>query len=476
MYNDDADCPICLDPMTPSDLCHPLQCAEKCGYNFCLHCVQSLITSSKDDYTEASDGNMHVKVWLHCPNCRSDLSSTIRDTVLLRRADLLTEHTFGSDESLTATELRFKKSLADKEVQDAIAEARKGESEYLGLRQEEKELMHYERDEYIEEVEEMGVEADLDHGVLNSCKIVFHRRHSNSEEKKDTFEENGNRIDLNLFRGLDFAMTEDEQRYITQLMTSGDVSKVATAAEAMLGVLELSRRGKMPHMRPTISKRSSIYQLIEESQQAKRSDTAKQTSQVSRVVISSPNSRQRRAQHRAMEMSLLRQAEYMKTHPLPVRMPKCVELTLSDPTETKFPLTFCDDTWDGTVMDAYSKISISGSKKKKITRKRTENKAVFRVLNGGINDTNCGDARIEEPRSRVLVASVKNEGGSKGVMKGDVVTHLNGEELGGMTAAELVEELRKHTMTDCANSTFRLVLNAELSTAEALRRRAMIED
>eukprot|EP00957_Ditylum_brightwellii_P117156 8934740-Ditylum_brightwellii.AAC.1 len=127
-------------------------------------------------------------------------------------------------------------------------------------------------------------------------------------------------------------------------------------------------------------------------------------------------------------------------------------------------------------MDAYSKISISGSKKKKITRKRTENKTVFRVLNGGINDTNCGDARIEEPRSRVLVASVKNEGGSKGVMKGDVVTHLNGEELGGMTAAELVEELRKHAMTDCANSTFRLVLNAELSTAEALRRRAMIED
>ena len=77
----DVDCPICMDTMTAADIEHPMQCkSEHCTYNFCMTCIESLITSSKDDYMEASDGNLHVKIFLHCPNCRSDLSLSIRDT------------------------------------------------------------------------------------------------------------------------------------------------------------------------------------------------------------------------------------------------------------------------------------------------------------------------------------------------------------------------------------------------------------
>lgn len=45
---EDADCPICLDPMTTEDHQHVLQCQHHCGYNFCHECIESLIASSKD--------------------------------------------------------------------------------------------------------------------------------------------------------------------------------------------------------------------------------------------------------------------------------------------------------------------------------------------------------------------------------------------------------------------------------------------
>ena len=134
------DCPICLDPMQPEDSDHVLQCRRRCGYNFCHECIESLIVSSKDDYAEASDGNRHVKVFLRCPNCRSDLSPTIRDTLLLRKADIVVRltkrpsarHQAAGKELLTESQWRLLNVLHTKEVQDAIKRARKAEREYLG--------------------------------------------------------------------------------------------------------------------------------------------------------------------------------------------------------------------------------------------------------------------------------------------------------------------------------------------------------
>jgi len=87
---EEMDCPICLEELDPTDDLHPLQCtSDRCHFNFCLSCIESLLTSANDDYVEASDGNRHVKVFLHCPNCRSDLGGTIRKTLLLRKVDYI---------------------------------------------------------------------------------------------------------------------------------------------------------------------------------------------------------------------------------------------------------------------------------------------------------------------------------------------------------------------------------------------------
>ena len=113
------DCPICFCKMHSSDLTHPLQCPTgTCNFNFCRTCVENLIVSSKDDYQLASDGNLHVKVHLRCPSCRSDLSSSIRDTVLLRKADYVQDST--NADILTDSERRMKSVLDCCDVQDAL--------------------------------------------------------------------------------------------------------------------------------------------------------------------------------------------------------------------------------------------------------------------------------------------------------------------------------------------------------------------
>ena len=78
---------------------------------------------------------------------------------------------------------------------------------------------------------------------------------------------------------------------------------------------------------------------------------------------------------------------------------------------------------------------------------------------------------------RVLVASVNGEGGRQGVTKGDVVTHVDGQEFLG-TSDELVELLRQKAEAAKASGDskpkFTMVLNAEPSVAEALKRRSYV--
>ena len=72
------DCPICMDSMTEIDLKHPMQCPGKCGFNFCVNCVEHLVNTSKMDYEEASDGSKQMKVKLTCPQVRQYIESTTR--------------------------------------------------------------------------------------------------------------------------------------------------------------------------------------------------------------------------------------------------------------------------------------------------------------------------------------------------------------------------------------------------------------
>lgn len=449
------DCPICLDAMAPGDVRHPLQCSTGgCGYNFCLSCIESLISSSRDDYLEASDGNRHVKVFLHCPQCRSDLGPTIRDTALLRRADALEDAVSGGNDSeLSASELRMRNAMEDPDVRGAVEEARKREAEFLG------------RDGRADDLGEGGGGdvSRADSGISASSA-------ESASEKKEA--------DATLFGGYEFCMTSDEQRVVTEMMTSGSVTKLSAAALFLSDVVRMSREGKTAASREKESM-SSVMVLIDESKVAKEKAALKAagaTAQTAAKLAAAPGQRGMRAgmatksDHRNYERELKRKQEYMRTHPLPVRMPKYVELTLQSPGTKHFPLTFVDDTWDGTVSDAFSKITVSS--RGKVDKKKTENVGVWHVLKGGSNGKAVID-RIRPATPRVLVSSVKAEGGKKGVMKGDVVTHLNGEDFGG-TAEELNAAIQSEVNRG-DSPTFSLVLNAERSTAEALRRRALVK-
>ena len=274
MENEEAeDCPICLDEMSPADLEHPIRCQTRCGYNFCISCIESLITSSKDDYIEASDGNKHVKVFLHCPNCRSDLGSSIRDTLLCRKFHNLKIHST-QHVDLTASEKRLQAVIDDPEVQLAIKEAQEREDEFFGKKSQEKddsenatnENRDTFNDSFTRNFREMGVEADADNGVHQSFVI-----NKNQPPPKDR-----SRIDPTLFQGLECAMSKEEQETVTELLTSGDTTKLAGAAEILHGISVRVLQG-LPPPKPGpelperhVSRSSSIYQLIDESKMAKQ--------------------------------------------------------------------------------------------------------------------------------------------------------------------------------------------------------------
>lgn len=139
-------------------------------------------------------------------------------------------------------------------------------------------------------------------------------------------------------------------------------------------------------------------------------------------------------------------------------------------------------------MDAYSKISIGFGNK--ITQRRPQNANVGNILGSEPNvvktaavgcalqlcscsdDDHYGDYRdvfIAMPgTSRVLIAHTGHIG-KLGAVRGDVLTHVDGEAVNGKTADEVLEILRG---TGSRESVI-LTLNAELSVADALKRRAL---
>jgi hypothetical protein len=182
------DCPLCLCPLENYDATHPIQCASHhCQFNFCLDCIESLIKSTKDE-VEASDENV-FKVLLHCPNCRSDLGPTIRDTVLLRKVDKYktlkhistSDGKIVKDEELSASELRFKHGLEkDVKIATAIEAAQERERQFLRtLSESNLQFMDLGVDSLGKKGElwsfddEEGFEADID-GTPNSFVFKHH--------------------------------------------------------------------------------------------------------------------------------------------------------------------------------------------------------------------------------------------------------------------------------------------------------------
>jgi hypothetical protein len=103
-------------------------------------------------------------------------------------------------------------------------------------------------------------------------------------------------------------------------------------------------------------------------------------------------------------------AEHQIIFLFPVRMPKYIEI---DP-DVKNQLHFIDNKWDGTVIDAYSKLTIRFNFR--VSQRKTTHDGVQNILGGG-------EVRIDFPNQpRMLLARVMNKMGKQGATKGDVVT------------------------------------------------------
>jgi len=465
-----------------------------------------MIKATKDESNEASDGNT-FKVFLHCPNCRSNLGPSIRDTILLRKVDKRLKDTNNNeivDETkLPASELRFQKAIKDDvDISNAIEEAKQREDEFFGR---DKSLDFYlgksasiSAEESVMRQEsvwsfddEEGVEIGIDNGPHKSFVFRHHSRIDLSTSTIDEEEKNLGDVpvDLTLLSGLDGFMTDQEQQFITSQFVSGNTNKLAVAVEMMFYVGLTAKQGIKPNMKrkksmlirqPTAAQRSvlaSITELIKEGNEARKIEDETKGRNAVGVVATQLKTLAggKRNQKQLVDMEMKHQMQYMKSHPLPLRMPKYVELVST--TAKDFSCTFADDIWDGTVLDAFSKITVRTSllsSKITISKEHAESSGIRRVIDAGSSDNSKtkGKGYIDIERPRVIIASINKEMGRQGVVKGDVVSHFNGEEFKG-TASEL-KELIDTSRYEGEVLTF--ALNADAAVAEALRRRSLISD
>lgn len=454
------DCPICLDPMEEEDYQHILMCERHCGYNFCKNCIESLLRSSKDDFQEASDGNIHVKVFLRCPNCRSDLTATIRDTLLLRKAHAV-KRLQKTNGDLDDSQKRLEKVLHTDEVKEAIKKAREEETAYMGQEFTKAcrspsifsdSTAHSFPEEASLDVEEWGVEADLYAGVHDSFRMPTPL----SPVKRQLSVMS---VDKTLFSAWDDSLNDIQRRAITAQMTSGDTNMLAKAALTLYNVLHDIAESPQPAMvtspRSSLrqSKRCSVLDLIAESKAVHDSEE-KKLEEIIESPTSAPPMSRLWSERGSTDYEVRHMAAINKQFPLPVRMPKAVEARTDS-----LDLELIDYIWDGTIVDAYRKISIGF--RDYIHQKDVENRAVQRILGEG----NYG--QVELPgKHRVLILSA-GELGRQGAVRGDVVTHVDSESVGDLSAEQILSKIKEK------GPRVMITLNAERSVAEALRRRAI---
>jgi len=499
---ENEDCPICLLPLESYDYTHLLQCpSTRCQFNCCMDCLERMIKSCKDECVEASDGNT-FRVALQCPNCRSPhLGLTIRDTLLLRKVDKCLHRADGGekmDEKLSASELRFKEALEmDEDVASAIAGARHREDVFFGRNtfHDEKSINSENTVDLTDKMwagslteqesiwsfdDEEGFEADL----TGAHKSFISRHHSN--EKVDEVVEEPERLedvqaDSTLLGGLHAFMSDQEQQFVTAHLISGDPARLAVATEMMHYVAALSRQEiKQPKMNKREvsldkSVRTKVKEVIKEGNEARRlkeekesrnavSDMAKQLTTVHVGGVAGG----RRVMKRQVDMELRKQIKYMELHPLPLRMPKYAVVTANK--IEMAGLTFWDDVWDGTILDAFSKITVTKSLlgHTTVAKQPLENSGVQSVIDAGSLKSK-GKGYIDTYKPRVLVASINRDLGQQGIVKGDVVSHFNGEPFIG-TATELSELIDSRFEGEILT----IVFNADNAVAEALKRRSMV--
>lgn len=328
-------------------------------------------------------------------------------------------------------------------------------------------------------------------------------------EKKPVLE-----IDTTLFGGLEFAMTIEEQKYVTELMTSGYADKLAQAAQILEGTAELLKKGVSPSITAANSNGSNgpVSPIHREAAATARATAALAGGYSNTSGIGQSRSRDG-TEHPVsnFQRQMEQKARDRLRRPLPARMPLSVTLSTGEferlalamrqqaglvPEEKKpwwkiglgdrigGSISFVDDEWDGSIADAFARARIGPSKgnrktlevqKRVTTSNPAEKMSINRILKVGEEDA-CENHCDSEPvvrTQRVLVANIRGQAGKSGIMKGDVVTHVNGEAFYGNTS-ELNSLLVSLYEEQGKDGVVMIVVNADECTAEALRLRSRI--
>ena len=288
-------------------------------------------------------------------------------------------------------------------------------------------------------------------------------------------------IDISLLDGLEVAMSKEERTKLTSLLTSGDPEQLALAATILSGMAELCKEGIVPSRRP--AELTASMRALED------------TSYTAGVAAGKAMLKGSQAQVKEIRLKAAEVKQGKRLHPLPSRMPRyaCVDpfdpikgskrkgllgiigLPASIPILGKGPLsrrkkpslTFVDDEWDGSLVDAFTNISVRPNGT--VQKQEMGDVGVGYILSVASQgrETNLLD---RERRPRVVIFKSRNDAARKGLHSGDIVTHVNGKAFVG-TSDDLITLLTK--IKDEGSDKFNIVVNAEPCIAEALRLRAL---
>jgi len=398
-----GDCEICLKSLSVADTNYPLLCPESCGFNMCQKCVEHLVKTSVGSGRGSSNSQSSYR--LLCPRCKGNVTYTIQDTLLLREAQEMQELRGLSDSQLNGAELRQKHAISAEDIQEAK----------LRL------------DKYM---------IDIKNG--NELKDLVRKKPSESMDLL---------VDNTLFFGLSGLMSHAEKAYVTELMTSGNVNKLAQAAQILSEIGRAVNKGQL--VVPDLSK--------SKSNEMENASDAEKRALATGMTKEERDRSDRLAQHRRL-------------YPLPDRMPRYVILKADFDVFAKHGkvLKFIDDGWDGSVADAFSRVSLSET-----TWSEEDSYELDSDDEGEVDD--FVNRNVQKYKNRVLIKGARRQAKKVGILKGDVVSHINGDEFKG-TADDLKQLIDKFYRSGNKNYTFSLTLNAEQSTAAALKLRAMVND
>ena len=537
-----ATCVLCYDDMDRIDAdIHPIVCMNSgCTFNCCSTCTETILEHQQN--ADAADADMdgmvskqHQYAKVKCPNCRSDLSRTIFDTSLLRLVDRGIKDdikTLDSNQQLKVT------LCSDHGLQYEIEMARQREVQFIEEHQKRSDIL-------------------LPHIVSsNSSSSTFQNLHIFENDNLDSWYDYDRikLIDTTLLCGLENVMTWYEQETVTRYYTSCNTNQLGMAAKLLYHtrtklqqqqqqqqqqqdhlVLTAQHVGDLCHESNAVA--TTIYQLIEAGKRARYRTRAmnnppvqqQYNRQLSTGSTESPSpttihrkmpdyytklSTQKATQFRKIEHEVRQQTAYIKRYPLPIRLPKYCECCIvidcnsSDNGNVSasqivkcLPFRFCNDQWDGTIMDAYTKFIIQRctttyDPKKLLRGKNYSGKNLNRpvatstfvdnykvhqrrpyddvnirnILNmeqcdsatenrdvGDNNHLSTVDTRDDNlmeasppsesngyhsnsssNKSRVMIASVVNMAVASMIFPGDVVTHINGIELHDYTVDDII--------------------------------------